>query len=210
VSDGMALYRLGATGVWERLPFVAGSGPAASRPTAGFNRMLYSLAPSGSILRYRADAQGLTSETWAAVEQYPDLAQARDIAIDERIHVLLADGTIETFREGLLESLSSPPVIPASSSGGFFAANGGSPVLYMVDPATTVGGAAGRVIRYVPGGEAQQFVAPNPGSLGGEAALAAAAIGSARQAAVVESLGQVFILSGDDLWVANIPAGPLI
>jgi hypothetical protein len=206
LSDGSALYRQDGAGGWERLPFAPGSATtAAGQPTASFNRMLYALGSDGAILKFSERGDGIAPSTWAGLDQYPDLAAARDIAIDERIHVLLDDGTIHSFYRGVLDTVSTLPVMPAAGGDSFFAASGGARCVYVVEPGVTIGDATGRVIRFDVGGATQQFAAPNPGSLQGEEALAARALGAASQVAVSEAAGTIYMLSGGDLWIADLP-----
>lgn len=205
VTDGSAIYRPAENGGWERIIPGPGGNPLLSRPSAAFNRMLYAISPEGSILRYRVEDGVLRSETWASVEQYPDLAGAAQLAVDERINVLLRDGTVETFFEKRLEGVSAPPVTPAMGAGAWLAANGAGGAIYLIDPETAMGGASGRLVRFVPGGAAAQYAAPSPGALGGEVRLAAAAVAQARQAAVVERDGMLYLLNGNDLWIARLP-----
>jgi hypothetical protein len=210
VSDGVALFQQDETGEWQRYPFGPGGNPLIGRPVDSFARQLYAISPQGSILRYQVEADGARSETWAPVTLYPDLASARHLAVNERIHVLLEDGTIDTFYEGQLEGVSTPAVIPAPLSDTFLAGAGDSGAIYIIDRGAEVGAARGRIIRYVPGGSAQQFLPPSPGGLGGEVYLAANAIANASQAVVIEQTSQVLLLSGRDLWVANLPPAGIV
>jgi hypothetical protein len=210
VTDGAALYRQDDEGVWQRLPLGPGGNPLIGRPVAAFNGMLYTVSPEGSILRYRLDADGARSETWAGVGRYPDLASARQLAVNERIHVLLTDGTVDTFYEGALESVTAPLVTPPPAGPTFLAGAGDSGAIYLVDPQTTLGSTTGRILGFLPGGAARQFAAPIPGGLGGEVRLAATVIAEASQVVVVEQTGEVLLLNGKDLWVAKAPAAPSV
>lgn len=203
VSDGRAVYLRAADG-WSRTPF-AGSGPPSGR-TAGFGGYLYALAGDGSIVKYVDDGDAFAPWPWAGPGDHPDLADARDIAVDGRVHVLLDDGRVLRFYQGVLEAANVVPVMPTLGGDAFFGAAPGSRALYLVDPAARIGPVAGRIIRFDAGGATQQFAAPVP--RGEAAAAAAAALAGAREVAVLEGSGRVLFLSGDDLWLAGLP--PLI
>jgi hypothetical protein len=214
LSDGVALYRQGDGGAWRRQVLVEPrlAGGPNDGPSASFNRSLYALAAGGSIVKYEDDGRGLAPWMWASAGDYPDLADARDIAVDERVHVLLADGRVFSFSRGVLEASSALPVMPEASGNGFFASAPGSRALYVVDPTSRVGNVAGRLIRFDGGGRTQQFLAPmavaGDGTGAAEAALAARVLANARSVAVVEAAGSVYLISGGDLWQATLP--PLI
>jgi hypothetical protein len=207
LSDGAALYRQDDRGAWVRQPLAEPRWPVgpADGPSASFNRTLYAIAGGGSVVRYETDGERLSPWMWASAADYPDLAEARDIAVDERVHVLLADGRVLSFYRGVLEASGVPPIVPEAVGSRFFAVAPGSRALYLVDPEAAVGDSVGRLIRYDPGGRTQQFLAPigSPGS--GEGARANRLLAEARSVAVVEGAAAVYLLVGDELWRATMP-----
>lgn len=207
LSDGAALYQQDADGAWRRVPLSEPrpAGGPTDGPTASFNRMLYAIAPGGSIVKYENDGRGLTPWMWASAAEYPDLADARDLAVDERVHVLLADGRVVSFYRGVLESASAVPVAPEFAAQGFFASAPGSRALYLVDTTARVGSTVGRLIRYDGGGRTQQFLAPIASPNSAEGALAARALAESRSVAVVEGAASVYLLAGGEIWRATLP-----
>jgi len=208
VSDGAAVYLQDEAGAWQRIP-IGGSADIPGipdGPTASFNRSLYALDDSGSILRFSQVGERFEGAPWASAGEFPDLRDAEDISVDERVHVLLEDGRVVSFYRGVLEMGSVAPVYPEVAGRSFFAASGGSRALYIVEPGARIGDAEGRVIRFDLGGATQQFAAPV--GEGDEARLEMDALGRAEQAAVSEPAGSVFFLAGNELWQATLP--PLV
>ncbi len=207
LSDGAALYRQDGDGAWRRQPLSEPrpAGGPTDGPTASFNRMLYAIAPGGSIVKYENDGRGLSPWMWASAAEYPDLADGRDIVVDERVHVLLADGRVVSFYRGVLQSASALPVVPEFTGQGYFASAPGSRALYLVDEAARVGSTAGRLVRFDGGGRTQQFLAPlaSPGSA--EGGLAARALAEAQSVAVVEGSASLYLLAGNEIWKATLP-----
>lgn len=208
--DGQALYRQRPSGRWDKLGLVrdeAGMLPAVGA-TAGFNDHLYSLAPDGRIVRYATDQTALEATTWASPADIPDLLEARDIAVDGRIYVLLDDGRVLVLYEGLVEAANAVPVTPPLTGPGFFCEAPGSKARYLVDPTFHAGAVEGRVVRFDAGGATQQFIAPAPDDDAAVAQAAAQALGGAESVAILETARTMVFLSGDELWQATLP--PLI
>jgi hypothetical protein len=102
LSDGRSIYRQGSDGRWGALPLNSdGSGerPAPGR-SAGFNGHLYALTGDGRVVRYEERGTELAPAQWAGPEEYPDLASARDIVVNGRVHLMLADGRVLAMNPG--------------------------------------------------------------------------------------------------------------
>jgi hypothetical protein len=207
LSDGRSIYRQGSDGRWGALPLNSdGSGerPAPGR-SAGFNGHLYALTGDGRVVRYEERGTELAPAQWAGPEEYPDLASARDIVVNGRVHLMLADGRVLAMNQGVLEAANIVPVTPPFSGDGFLGDAPGSRAVYLVEPGFQAGAVAGRVVRFDAGGATQQFVAPAPSPGDRPAEAAAIALGRARAAAVVEASNTLVFLSGDEVWRATLP-----
>jgi hypothetical protein len=142
---------------------------------------------------------------WAAVEDFPDLVNARDFAIDGRIHVLIEDGRMLTFSRGALTGTASPFVVPSLADGAFLAEAPFANDFYIVDRSGSIGENRGRIVRVAASGEARQYLtgAPSPGDLLGHAA--AATLASAEDLVIDELNGIAYWVSGGEIWRATMP-----
>jgi hypothetical protein len=101
-SDGAAAYRRDERGTWRRQPLAVDDvgGLRADGPLIFWGDAAYGLTWDGDIARFDQTAGGPVASTWAAAIDTPDLVNARDMAIDGQIHVLLEDGRTLTFSLG--------------------------------------------------------------------------------------------------------------
>jgi hypothetical protein len=210
VDDGSAFYRQGADGRWTATARFERSGAGWPRRgrTATFNGRLYALEEDGRIVRYEDQGGGFAPTSWASPVDYPDLADANDIAVDGRVHLLLADGRVISMYEGMLDAAEVVPVSPPLGGDGFFGEANATKALYVVEPGFQAGRVRGRLVRFDAGGATQQFVAPAPSSADRKDLAAAEALGEARSGVVIEGNRTFVFLSGDELWQATLP--PLI
>ena len=135
-------------------------------------------------------------------DDVPDLVDARDFAIDGRIHVLMEDGRTLTFSRGALIGTVSPFVVPALTDAAFLADVPFANDFYIVDPAG-IGENVGRIVRVDASGEARQYFtpAPAPGDLTAHAA--AVTLATVEDLAIDELTGIVYWVSEGVIWRAT-------
>jgi len=202
VSDGKTLFRWTAAGKWtaEAMPATSGSGWLSAIHGAYLgNYYLLDLTRS-QILKFARGQIGTGPASWLDPADLDKIKGAIDMALDSAIHVLLADGSIETLYMGKERSrvvVSYEPNV-ATEIG---LASGADPThLYVLER----GKLATRLIRYnAATGQRTQFQVAGPGQAGYTEA-AVHAFGAATDFAVDESSGKVSFLSEDTLWVAAL------
>ena len=208
-SDGAATYVRDKSGRWQRRPLAIAEvdGLRPDVPVIAWGDAAYGLSRVGDLVRFDQAFSHSRADVWAAVEDVPDLANARDFAIDGRIHVLIQDGRMLTFSRGALIGTLSPFVVPSLADVAFLAdapfANG----FYIVDRNGMIGENAGRIIRVDASGEARQYLtpAPLPGDLAGHAA--AVTLATAEDLAIDELNGIAYWVSGGEIWRASLSVG---
>jgi hypothetical protein len=176
-------------------------------PVITWGDAAYGISRVGDLVRFDQASSNAPADVWAAVEDVPDLANARDFAIDGRIHVLIQDGRTLTFSRGALIGTVSPFVVPSLADVAFLADAPFANDFYIVDRNGTIGENAGRIIRVDASGEARQYLtpAPVPGDLVGHAA--AVTLATAEDLAIDELNGIAYWVSGGQIWRAAIPVG---
>jgi hypothetical protein len=208
-SDGAATYVRDESGRWQRRPLaiaeVEGLRPDA--PVITWGDAAYGLSRNGDLVRFDQASTNSPAEVWAAVEDFPDLVNARDFAIDGRIHVLIENGRMLTFSRGALTGTASPFVVPSLADGAFLAEAPFANDFYIVDRSGSIGENRGRIVRVAASGEARQYLtgAPSPGDLLGHAA--AATLASAEDLVIDELNGIAYWVSGGEIWRATVPVG---
>jgi hypothetical protein len=182
VAESQTLVLSDKDRAWER-PLRAG----------GFQGNFYLLAPQrNQILKVVPTDRGydVPPEEWLKPETEVELSHAMDMAIDGFIYVLLADGTIFKFntglrepfdQEGLDEPLRSPTALFATPE---------SRSLYVADAGHR------RIVQFSRQGTFQRQLHPPPGS---------EAFDSLWSLWVDEAQGKLYFLSGDRLYVADMP-----
>jgi hypothetical protein len=210
-SDGAATCVRDELGRWQRRPLTVAEGDELrpDAPVITWGDAAYGLSRDGNLIRFDQAASGSRVDVWADVEDVPDLVNARDFAIDGRIHVLLEDGRMLTFSRGALAGTVSPFVVPSLTDVAFLADAPFANDFYIVDRNGTIGENAGRIVRVDASGEARQYLmpAPLPGDLVGHAA--AVTLASAEDLAIDELNGTVYWVSGEEIWRATMPADEL-
>jgi hypothetical protein len=208
-SDGAAIYARDESGRWQRRPLAIAEvdGLRPDVPVITWGDAAYGISRVGDLVRFDQASSNSPADVWAAVEDVPDLANARDFAIDGRIHVLIQDGRTLTFSRGALIGTVSPFVLPSLADVAFLADAPFANDFYIVDRNGTIGENAGRIIRVDASGEARQYLtpAPVPGDLVGHAA--AVTLATAEDLAIDELNGIVYWVSGGEIWRAAIPVG---
>jgi hypothetical protein len=206
-SDGTATYVRDELGRWQRRPLAVteGDGLRPDAPVITWGDAAYGLSGEGNLIRFDQTPGNSRVDVWADVEDVPDLANARDFAIDGRIHVLVADGRTLTFSRGALSGTASPFVVPALADVAFLADAPFANDFYIVDRNGTIGENAGRIVRVDASGEARQYLtpAPLPGDLIGHAA--AVTLAGAEDLAIDELNGIAYWVSGGEIWRATMP-----
>jgi hypothetical protein len=144
-------------------------------------------------------------EIWTAVAETPDLAMARDLAIDGRIHLLLEDGRALTFSRGALIGTLAPFVVPSLESAAFLAEAPFSDDFYIVDRAGTIDQNVGRIVRMDAEGAARQILTPAAAPGDAAAHLVANALAGAEDVAIDELSGTVYWVSSGEIWRASLP-----
>ena len=170
-SDGTATYVRDEPGRWQRRPLAVADvdGLRPDAPVITWGDAAYALSRDGDLVRFDQAPGSSLADVWAAVEDVPDLVNARDFAIDGRIHVLMEDGRTLTFSRGALIGTVSPFVVPALADAAFLADAPFANDFYIVDRNGAIGENVGRIVRVDASGEARQYLtpAPAPGDLSG-------------------------------------------
>jgi len=210
VSDGVALYTRDATGRWQRrrlgLDDRLTGWPAM--PAATYQGSYYGLTGEGRVVKFAADALDAAPISWVDQSTYPDLATARDLVIDGRVHVLLADGRVLTFLRGVLETTLAPNLAPAMTAPVAFDGGADTDFLYVVDAGATVGSTQGRIVRLGDDGSAWQILPPIPHPTDPTSTTPATTLATARDLIVDEAAGVVYIVTDRGLWRATLPVAP--
>ncbi|MDF2759959.1 MAG: hypothetical protein K0S99_2593, partial [Thermomicrobiales bacterium] len=210
VSDGAATYVRDKSGRWQRRPLAVADvdGLRPDAPVIVWGDAAYALSREGNLVRFDQESGNLPADTWAAAEDVPDLVNARDFAIDGRIHVLVEDGRTLTFSRGALIGTVSPFVVPALTDAAFLAHAPFANDFYIVDRNGAIGENVGRIVRTDASGEARQYLtpAPAPGDLEGHAA--AVTLAHAEDLAIDELSRVVYWVSDGEIWRATMPLDP--
>jgi hypothetical protein len=208
-SDGAATYVRDKSGRWQRRPLAIAEvdGLRPDLPVVTWGDAAYGISRAGDLVRFDQASTNSPADIWAAVEDVPDLANARDFAIDGRIHVLIQDGRTLTFSRGTLIGTVSPFVVPSLADVAFLADAPFANDFYIVDHNGTIDENAGRIIRVDASGDARQYLtpAPVPGDLVGHAA--AVTLATAEDLALDELNGIAYWVSDGEIWRAAIPVG---
>jgi len=208
-SDGAATYVRDELGRWQRRPLAVAEvdGLRPDAPVITWGDAAYGLSREGDLVRFDQTLSSSRVEVWAAAEDVPDLLQARDFAIDGRIHVLMEDGRTLSFSRGALMGTVSPFVVPALADVAFLADAPFANDFYVVDRNGAIGENAGRIVRVDTSGEARQYLtpAPVPGDL--ESHAAAVTLATVDDLAIDELTGIVYWVSNGEIWRASLPLG---
>jgi hypothetical protein len=209
-SDGAATYARDELGRWQRRPLAVAEVEDGLRPDAPvitWGDAAYGLSRDGNLIRFDQTSGNAAADVWAAAEDVPDLMNARDFAIDGRIHVLVEDGRTLTFSRGALTGTVSPFVVPSLADVAFLADAPFANDFYIVDHNGTIGENAGRIVRVDASGAARQYLtpAPLPGDLVSQAA--AVTLASAEDLAIDELNGIAYWVSRGEIWRATMPVG---
>lgn len=206
-SDGTATYARDKRGVWQRsvLPVDGVGGLHENLPIVSWAEAAYSLTWDNDIVRFEQTSGGPMAQVWATAIQSPDLAQARDLIIDGKIHVLLQDGRVITFSRGAQDTITAPFVHPLLNSGTVLAQAPAATSFYILDPSSQIGENLGRIVRANSSGDAAQILtpAPNSGDLLGQAA--AESLSHAQDLAIEELSGAVFWVANGEIWRGALP-----
>jgi hypothetical protein len=207
-SDGAATYVRDEHGHWQRRPLAVAEvdGLRPDAPVITWGDAAYGLSRDGDLIRFDQSSSNSRVDIWAAVDDAPDLVNARDFAIDGRIHVLIDDGRTLTFSRGALVGTVSPFVVPSLVDVAFLADAPFANDFYILDHNGTISENSGRIVRVDPSGEARQYLtpAPLPGDLVSHAA--AVTLASAEDLAIDELNGIAYWVSDGEIWRATLPA----
>lgn len=208
-SDGTASYVRDKAGRWQRQPLAIDDvgGLRADAPVIDWGDAAYGLSWDGDIVRFDRSAAGPLAAIWAAADDVPDLETARDLAIDGRIHALLADGRMLTLSHGTLTGTIAPFVAPALNAPSFLAAAPFANAFYIVDRNGTIGENAGRIVRVDAAGNAVQYLTPAPVARDLAGNVAAVSLATAEDLAIDELTGTVYWVSQGEIWRASLPVG---
>jgi len=204
-TDGMAAYERDGAGRWTRRPLGLDDGetPWPPMPVAAFQGSLYALATeTGRVLKFPAENLAAPPLTWVGAGDYPELTDARDLVIDGRVHVLLADGRVLTFYRGGLQATLTPDLDPPLAEPVALAGGPDTNFLYLVDAGAEIGMTTGRLVRLDGSGGTLQFLPPIPTT---EGDAAAHALANVRDLVVDEAAGIVYFVTDRDLWRATLP-----
>jgi hypothetical protein len=200
VTDGVALFWRDAAGSWSSRMLPAPAGEGAGWPVVAcgvFDGHFYLLdVDTGRILKFAADdPPGAPPRDWAGVDHADELRTARDMVVDGRIHVLLADGRVLAFFRGELErTYELPPDFPVADPAALFVDDGS---YYVLDRGDGIGdGRLYRIDRET--GETHELKLPPTVA---DLHLLAAA----RDLAVDEAAGALYLLTDEVVWRSELP-----
>lgn len=206
-TDGKFLFRLDNEGEWTAtaLEEINGLGPWPAGPVGAFGGNFYLLAPAyRNIYKFPPAIEDESSSApidWVEDQGRGALDQARDFIIDGNIHVLLANGRVQTFYKG------------AQTADIAFRLDGGEPLALTEGAATGMlymaidDGDSGRIVSFdKEGTTAYELMLPD-GFTTGDPAIAPP-FEDLRDIAVDEGTGTVYLITGDAVWTATfeVPA----
>jgi hypothetical protein len=166
-------------------------------PLAMFNNRFYALGEDGRIRQYALTEPGRAPRHWADAGRSP-----RDLAMGDDLYVLLGDGTIATFGQRALVARSAPTLSLPMVTPIAIVAGAASHGLYLLDPSSEIGPMRGRIVFIGESGEVRQFLPPMAVD---RDAASAVALADARDLAVDEAAGVLYIVTGRDVWWAPLP-----
>jgi hypothetical protein len=202
LSDGRTLFVRDEAGDWSArpLPLPGGASAWPVAPCGAFAGNFYLLDPdAGRILKFAADDPTAAPRDWAAGANAADLRLGRDLIVDGRIHVLLADGRVLTFYQGTLErtyealldeQVADPVAVVAASDGRSF---------YVLDRGD---GSGGHLYRLDRDGDTARELALD---LSSTPADGVDLLARSRDVAVDEAAGFVYLLTDDAVWRGELP-----
>ncbi len=206
VTDGKAIYYRDTAGArWsrKRIGLIDGKSAWDASICGAFDGSFYMLNRSGGqILKFSADQLSSLPDNWAGQDARTALKDARDMVVDGKIYVLLADGTIQPYYRGaaqdpivftLQPALSSPRVLYGALDTAF---------LYVADK----NGTPGRIVRFDrQGGQATQYLLPRSEEAGPDSE-GTAPFATIDDFVVDEVTGMIYLISGDQIWSVTIPS----
>ncbi len=193
--DGSVAYRFDPTTArWSASPVGTFGAPYQNVAAVGaFSGNLYLLQPqTGQILRFLAGAYQNLPEDWTGGQASAQLRDAVDFAIDGRIHVLLADGTVLTFYRGALEATATPQIDPPVRDAVALSHQPDRPYRY-------IGTRSGRIVRVRTDGTlVQQFIS----------GAGVPSLDGLLDIAVDDVQGLAYVLTERGLFLVRLPAPP--
>lgn len=200
-SDGKTLFRWNAAAGWsaETLPATAGAGWTSPLHGAYMGNYYLLDAAKAQILKFSQGKIGSDPVSWLASGSQASVRDAAAMALDGSIHVLLKNGSIQTFFKGAAQATTMASFEPGVATEVALAGGPDLAALYVLER----GNEATRLIRINPKtGERTQFQAPSEGQPG-YSADAVNAFSRATAFAVNERAGTAAFLSGGQLWIAS-------
>jgi hypothetical protein len=202
VSDGRTLFRWTASGKWsaEAMPSASGSGWLSAIHGAYLGNYYLLDASKAQILKFTQGAIGSPPVDWLDPNQSEKLSGAVDMELDGTIHLLLANGSIETLFMGKEQSNVVVSYEPGAATEIGLAPGVDLTHLYILERGKT----ATRLILYnATTGQRTQFQVAGRGQAGYSEA-AAHAFANATDFAVNEADGTVSFIADGALWIAAL------
>lgn len=201
VGDGTALFSRDGSGAWLRRPIAATAEQGAwpPMPSAAFGGSLYTLTSGQGVVKFGSEQTPYPDE-WANLSAAPDLASARDLVIDGRVHALLTDGRVQTLERGVSQATLEPAVVPPVVRPLALAGGPDSTALYLLDAGARIGTTHGRVVQLTAAGEPRQILAPTDATDEARQILA-----EAHDLVVDEAGGVVYLLTKNAVWRGELP-----
>ncbi|HET8524749.1 MAG TPA: hypothetical protein VFL82_16080, partial [Thermomicrobiales bacterium] len=206
LTDGKAVYyRDTAEARWsrKRIGLIDGKSAWDASICGAFDGSFYMLNRSGGqILKFSADQLSSLPDNWAGQDARTTLKDARDMVVDGKIYVLLADGTVQPYYRGAAEDAISITLQPALSSPRVLYGALDTAFLYVADKS----GTPGRIVRFDrQGGKATQYLLPRSDEAGADSE-GIAPFATIDDFIVDEVTGMIYLISGDQIWSATIPS----
>jgi hypothetical protein len=206
VTDGKAIYyRDTARASWsrKRIGLIDGKSAWDASICGAFDGSFYMLNRSGGqILKFSADQLSSLPDNWAGQDARSALKDARDMVVDGKIYVLLADGTIQPYYRGAAQDPISFTLQPALASPRVLYGALDTAFLYVADK----NGTPGRIVRFDrQGGQATQYLLPRAEESGPDSE-GIAPFAAIDDFVVDEVTGMIYLISGDQIWSAAIPS----
>ncbi|MGN6561570.1 MAG: hypothetical protein ACTHMU_02815 [Thermomicrobiales bacterium] len=176
-------------GAWIAQP-IAASGQKLTAVNSFDGNLYFLQAERGQIVKYRSGAYAQAPQPWSSTKINGDLGLALDMVTDQDIYVLLSDGRLLDLYQGDVKATYIPAVTPPLAGATAIAAAPGGSLLYVLDARE------GRIVRLGRDGS---------GVVNYKAASSAQPFTNARDLAVDEQAGIVYLLTDDGVVSVQLP-----
>lgn len=203
VSDGQNVFSVTSEGAWRAATLAqpAKGGVWDAAACGAFKGNFYLLAKdTPAIYKFDAGQYGTSPQPWLTGSTAEKFGQPVDMLVTDRITVLMANGTIESFYKGKVEATFVISPEPKGINEIAMFIDQQSDNMYVIQSRD----ATGELVRYNPSTQqVARFLAKDDGFIAFDAE-ALAAFNSATDFAVDEAKGMLYFVSGGELWSATL------